>query len=62
MLTTRVVPTSGRAHVGGVDVISEPDEGQAADRRGLQTNTLDRQLTVFENLDFHGRLVGLRGR
>ena len=24
MLTTRVVPTSGEAHVGGIDVIADP--------------------------------------
>ncbi len=33
MLTTRVIPTSGTAHVGGVDVIASPGRGQAPHRR-----------------------------
>ena len=33
MLTTRVIPTEGRACVGGVDVVAHPARGQAADRR-----------------------------
>ena len=58
MLTTRVVPTSGQAHVGGVDVISEPARTKQLIGAVSQTNTLDRQLTVVENLYFHGRLFG----
>ena len=34
MLTTRVVPTAGRAFVGGVDVWAAPGQGQVAHRRG----------------------------
>ena len=34
MLTTRVVPTAGRAFVGGIDVWAHPAHGQAADRCG----------------------------
>ena len=33
MLTTRVIPTGGRALVGGVDVVARPDRGEAVDRR-----------------------------
>jgi ABC-2 type transport system ATP-binding protein len=58
MLTTRVVPTSGRAFVDGVDVIAEP--ARAKERIGVvtQTNTLDRSLSVRENLEFHARYFG----
>src|SRR5690606_6235952 len=59
MLTTRVVPTSGRAFVDGVDVVAEP--ARAKERIGVvtQTNTLDRSLTVRENLEFHARYFGV---
>ena len=59
MLTTRVLPTSGRAFVAGVDVVAHPALAKQAIGVVSQTNTLDRQLTVFENLYFHGRLFGM---
>jgi ABC-2 type transport system ATP-binding protein len=59
MLTTRVVPTSGRASVAGVDVVAHPALAKQAVGVVSQTNTLDRQLTVWENLYFHGRLFGI---
>lgn len=62
MLTTRVVPTSGRAFVDGIDVTAEP--ARAKERIGVvtQTNTLDRSLDVRENLEFHARYFGLGAR
>jgi ABC-2 type transport system ATP-binding protein len=59
MLTTRVIPTAGSAHVGSVDVISHPALAKQLIGVVSQTNTLDRQLTVWENLYFHGRLFGM---
>ncbi len=59
MLTTRVVPTSGRAFVGGVDLIAHPALAKQIVGIVSQQNTLDRQLTVWENLYFHGRLFGI---
>jgi ABC-2 type transport system ATP-binding protein len=59
MLTTRVIPTAGSAHVGSVDVISHPALAKQLIGVVSQTNTLDRQLTVWENLYFHGRLFGI---
>ncbi|HLI16343.1 MAG TPA: ATP-binding cassette domain-containing protein [Acidimicrobiales bacterium] len=59
MLTTRVVPTSGRAFVGGIDVAAHPALAKQLSGIVSQQNTLDRQLTVFENLYFHGRLFGM---
>lgn len=59
MLTTRVKPTSGRAIVAGLDVARDP----VGVRRRIgvvpQYNTLDRALTVAENLEFRGRYTGL---
>jgi ABC-2 type transport system ATP-binding protein len=62
MLTTRVIPTSGRAYVGGVDVIEHPALARQLLAVVSQQNTLDRQLTVWENLYCHGRLFGMSRR
>jgi ABC-2 type transport system ATP-binding protein len=59
MLTTRVVPTSGRACLGGIDVAAHPALAKQLSGIVSQQNTLDRQLTVWENLYFHGRLFGM---
>ena len=59
MLTTRVIPTSGRAFVGGIDVVAHPALAKQLLGIVSQQNTLDRQLTVWENLYFHGRLFGI---
>ncbi|HXR54655.1 MAG TPA: ATP-binding cassette domain-containing protein, partial [Acidimicrobiales bacterium] len=59
MLTTRVVPTSGRAIVADVDVVAHPALAKQLIGIVSQTNTLDRQLNVWENLYFHGRLFGI---
>jgi ABC-2 type transport system ATP-binding protein len=59
MLTTRAIPTSGKAIVSGIDVAAHP--GQAKQLIGVvpQSNTLDRALSVHENLAFHGRFFGM---
>jgi ABC-2 type transport system ATP-binding protein len=59
MLTTRVVPTSGRGFIAGVDVAAHPALAKQLSGIVSQQNTLDRQLTVWENLYFHGRLFGI---
>lgn len=57
--TTRALPTSGRVIIAGSDVVAKP----ALARRNIgvvpQFNTLDRSLTVFENLFFHCRYFGM---
>src|SRR6476661_4013720 len=62
MLTTRVVPTEGRAYVGGVDVWKHPAKAKQLIGVVPQTNTLDRSLSVWENLYFHGRFFGMSAR
>jgi len=62
MLTTRVVPTSGRAFIGDIDVVAHPALAKQLSGIVSQQNTLDRQLTVRENLYFHGRLFGINAR
>src|SRR5438876_11010541 len=61
MLTTRIIPTEGRAFVGGIDVVAHP---AVAKQAGVvpQTNTLDRSITVWENLYFHGRYFGMSAK
>ena len=59
MLTTRVIPTSGSARLGTVDVVAHPARAKQLIGVVSQQNTLDRQLTVWENLYFHGRLFGI---
>jgi ABC-2 type transport system ATP-binding protein len=62
MLTTRVVPTSGLALLAGIDVARQPALAKQVSGIVSQQNTLDRQLTVWENLYFHGRLFGIGAR
>ncbi len=62
ILTTRVVPTSGRGFVAGIDVAEHPALVKQICGIVSQENTLDRQLTVWENLYFHGRLFGMGAR
>ena len=59
MLTTRVIPTSGNAFVAGIDVVKRPTHAKQVIGVVPQTNTLDRSLTVRENLYFHGRFFGM---
>jgi ABC-2 type transport system ATP-binding protein len=54
-----VVPTSGRAFVGEVDVVARPAPAKQLIGVVSQQNTLDRQLTVWENLYVHGLLFGI---
>jgi ABC-2 type transport system ATP-binding protein len=59
MLTGRVIPSSGRAWIAGIDVVAHPALAKQLIGVVSQTNTLDRQLNVWENLYFHGRLFGI---
>src|SRR5579863_2898692 len=59
ILTTRVIPTSGSAFISNIDVVAHPALAKQLVGVVSQTNTLDRQLNVWENLYFHGRLFGM---
>jgi ABC-2 type transport system ATP-binding protein len=59
VLTTRVIPTGGQAFVGGIDVLQQPTLVKQIIGVVSQQNTLDRQLTPWENLYWHGRLFGM---
>ena len=62
MLTTRVIPTAGTATVAGIDVVGHPALAKQVIGIVSQQNTLDRQLTVWEKLYYHGRLFGIPSR
>ncbi len=62
ILTTRVIPTSGHAFISGIDVRKHPALVKQLSGIVSQQNTLDRQLTVWENLYFHGRLFGINAK
>ncbi len=61
ILSTMMAPTGGRAEVAGHDVARDP----AAVRRSIgvvfQTQSLDKALTVAENLRAQGHMYGLSG-
>ena len=58
MLTTRVRPSDGVARVGGIDVVKNQARAKRLFGVVPQQNTLDRSLTVRENLEFHARFYG----
>jgi ABC-2 type transport system ATP-binding protein len=62
ILSTLLPPTSGRAAVLGYDVVRAPDAVRRALGVVFQHASVDRLLTVEENLLHHGRLYGLGGR
>jgi len=62
MLTTLVIPTGGKAVVAGVDVVAQPALVKQMIGVVAQTNNLDRSLTVWENLYYHGRFFGMNAR
>ena len=62
MLTTLVVPTGGKAVVAGIDVVAHPALVKQVIGVVSQTNNLDRALTVWENLYYHGLFFGMKSR
>jgi len=56
MLTTTVVPTGGRASVGGFDVVEEPLAARSVSSVVFQEAVVDRGLTGRRNLQIHASL------
>jgi ABC-2 type transport system ATP-binding protein len=56
--TTRALPTSGRVRIAGIDVVKHPAHARRHIGVVPQFNTLDRSLSVYENLYFHCRYFG----
>ena len=57
--TTRALPVSGKVRIAGIDVVQHPARARVHMGVVPQYNTLDRSLTVFENLYFHCRYFGM---
>jgi len=60
MLTTLTDPTSGTIKINGFDPTKQ--EGEARKSFGIvfQDQSLDEELTAYENLDMHGMLYGIK--
>lgn len=59
ILTTRIIPTSGEALVGGVDVTRDPARVRQQIGVVPQRPNPDRSLTTLENLIFHAAYFGI---
>ena len=59
VLTTRVIPTEGRAVVEGVDVVADPTAARQLLAVVPQRNNLDRSLNIRQNLLFHASYHGV---
>jgi len=61
MLSTIQKPTSGTAMVNGHDVVAQEDDVRKSIGIVFQDQSLDEELTAYENMDFHGRLYRISG-
>jgi len=62
VLTTLLPPTSGRAQVAGLDVVASGLAVRELIGYVPQAISIDGALTAHENLEFYGRVTGVRGR
>jgi ABC-2 type transport system ATP-binding protein len=62
MLSTTVVPSAGKALVGGFDVAASPIEARRASSVVFQEAVVDRPLSGRRNLELHARLWGVAPR
>ncbi len=56
MLSTMLKPTSGSATINGIDIEKDEDGVRKSIGIVFQDQSLDEELTAWENMDFHGRL------
>lgn len=61
ILSTLMLPTSGRAMIAGFDPARQPDEVRRRIGVVFQSQSIDVKLTAAENLWHQGHLYGLRG-
>lgn len=62
ILSTMLAPVGGRALVAGFDIEGQPAEVRRRIGVVFQSQSLDKKLTVLENLCGQGHLFGMRGR
>ncbi|QLE56576.1 ABC transporter ATP-binding protein [Nostoc sp. TCL26-01] len=56
MLTTLTKPSQGQVQVGGYDVVRQPRQAKQSIGVVLQQISVDGDLSVWENMELHGRL------
>lgn len=61
ILSTALTPTEGTAKVMGFDIRTQANDVRRRIGIVFQNPSLDKKLTVLENLRYHGQLYGLRG-
>ena len=61
ILSTMMAPTSGRARIAGFDVVEQSDQVRQKIGVVFQSQSLDKKLTVEENLRGQGHLFGISG-
>ena len=59
MLTTTIIPSNGRALVGGYDVVEQPLLARGVSSVVFQESVVDRSLTGRANIELHARLWGV---
>ncbi len=59
MLTTLLIPTSGTITLDGIDVIQDAERARKSFGIVFQDPSLDDELTVNENMEFHAVLYGI---
>ena len=59
MLTTTIIPSDGRALVGGYDVVEQPLLARGVSSVVFQESVVDRSLTGRANIELHARLWGV---
>ena len=62
ILSTLLVPTAGTARIFGLDVTTQPTDVRKKIGVVFQAPSLDKKLTVLENLRHQGHLYGMHGR
>lgn len=62
MLCGLLEPTGGEAELDGIDVVADPDGVKRRIGYMSQRFSLYRDLTVWENINFYGRVYGLFGQ
>lgn len=61
ILSTALRPSQGDVRIFGVDVVNQPAQARPLCGVVFQNPSLDKKLTVVENLRHHGHLYGLSG-
>jgi ABC-2 type transport system ATP-binding protein len=62
ILSTALTPSSGTAEITGFDILTQANDVRRRIGIVFQNPSLDKKLTVLENLRYHGQLYGLRGK